>query len=307
MTVSIPAGRPSAGPGGTSGAGLPPARYAVIGNPVSHSRSPRIHALFAEQTGIALEYGLLPAPLDAFETTVRDFFSGGGGGLNVTVPFKQQAWTLAGRNLDARARLAGAVNTLWMRDDALQGSNTDGLGLVADLRRLGAELTGARILLLGAGGAARGVLQPLAEAGCARVHIVNRTPERAHALASEWLRATGATAPAVSAGALPDAPMGGPWDIVINATASSLGDAAPDLPGGLYAEGALAYDMMYGSQATPFMRQAEADGAALVADGLGMLVGQAAESFFIWHGVRPDPAPVLASLRQELAPAAAPR
>jgi shikimate dehydrogenase len=284
----------------------PPGRYAVIGNPVTHSRSPRIHALFGEQTGIALDYGLLPAPLDGFAATARGFFADGGRGLNVTVPFKQEAWTLASSHLSDRARLAGAVNTLWMRDGALHGCNTDGVGLVADLRRLGAELNGARVLLAGAGGAARGVLQPLAQAGCARIHIVNRTAERAQALAAEWLRATGSASPAVSAGGLDAASRGGPWDVVINATASSLGDAAPDLPAGLYAEGALAYDMMYGAHSTPFMRQAEADGAALAADGLGMLVGQAAESFFIWHGVRPDPEPVLVLLRQELA-AAAPR
>ncbi|WP_427184117.1 shikimate dehydrogenase [Bordetella bronchialis] len=289
-----------------SPAGGQPGRYAVIGNPVAHSRSPRIHAMFGEQTGIALEYGLLAAPLDGFEATVRGFFAGGGRGLNVTVPFKQQAWTLASPRLSERARLAGAVNTLWQRDGALHGCNTDGIGLVADLRALGMDLTGARVLMVGAGGAARGVLQPLAEAGCARIHIVNRTPEKAHTLAAEWLRATGAASPTVSAGALDEAHKGGPWDVVVNATASSLGDAAPDLPGGLYAEGALAYDMMYGAQPTPFMRQAQADGAAATADGLGMLVGQAAESFFIWHGVRPDAEPVLAALRQELA-AAPPR
>ncbi|AOB33352.1 shikimate dehydrogenase [Bordetella sp. H567] len=291
----------------TPGADTPvPGRYAVIGNPVAHSRSPRIHALFGEQTGIVLEYGLLPAPPDGFAAAVRGFFDSQGRGLNVTVPFKEQAWSLAAPHLSDRARLAGAVNTLWMRDGVLHGCNTDGVGLVADLRRLGAELAGARVLMAGAGGAARGVLQPLAEAGCARIHIVNRTPERAHALAAEWLRATGAASPAVSAGGLSEAHKGGPWDVVINATASSLGDAAPDLPAGLYADGALAYDMMYGAQPTPFMRQAEADGAAATADGLGMLVGQAAESFFIWHGVRPDAEPVLAALRRELA-AAAPR
>lgn len=305
MIEAHPAGHP--GPRSRSAGASSPGRYAVIGHPVSHSRSPRIHALFGEQTGVALEYGLLPAPEDGFEATARGFFAGGGRGLNVTVPFKQEAWTLAAAHLSERARLAGAVNTLWMLDGALHGCNTDGVGLVADLRRLGAELAGARVLLVGAGGAARGVLQPLAEAGAARIHIVNRTAPRAHTLAAEWLRATGATTPTVSAGALDDALLGGPWDVVINATASSLGDAAPALPAGLYAPGALAYDMMYGAQPTPFMRQADADGAALAADGLGMLVGQAAESFLIWHGVRPDTAPVLATLRQELAQAAAVR
>jgi shikimate dehydrogenase len=287
-----------------SAGGTPPARFAVIGNPVAHSRSPSIHARFARQTGIALEYGLLPAPLDGFTQAVQDFFASGGRGLNVTVPFKQEAHALAGRHLSERARLAGAVNTLWQQDGTVHGCNTDGVGLVADLQRLGAPLQGARLLLLGAGGAARGVLQPLAQAGCARIHIVNRTAERAHTLAAEWLRATGASSPAVSAGGLADALLGGPWDVVINASSSSLGDTPPDLPAGLYAEGALAYDMMYGAQATPFMQQASRDGAARVADGLGMLVGQAAESFFIWHKVRPDTAPVLAALRAELAQAA---
>jgi len=276
-------------------------RYAVIGNPVAHSRSPQIHALFARQTGIDLHYGLLPAPLDAFTATVRDFFEQGGGGLNVTVPFKQEAWQLAQANLSDRARLAGAVNTLWKRDGVLHGCNTDGVGLVQDLRRLGVDLQGARLLLLGAGGAARGVLQPLAQAGCARLHIVNRTADRARDLASDWLRASGASTPAVSAGGLDEAAQGGPWDVVVNATSSSLADAPPDVPAGLYAPGALAYDMMYGAQPTAFMRQAKADGAAHCADGLGMLVGQAAESFYIWHQVRPDPEPVLQALRAALA------
>jgi shikimate dehydrogenase len=176
---------------------------------------------------------------------------------------------------------------------------------VEDLRRLGVALEGACVLLVGAGGAARGVLQPLAASGCARIHIVNRTAERAHELAAGWLRATGASVPAVSAGSLAEATLGGPWNVVINATASSLGDAPPDLPAGLYAPGALGYDMMYGAAPTPFMRQAERDGAAAVADGLGMLVGQAAESFFIWHGVRPQVEPVLTALRASLARPAA--
>jgi shikimate dehydrogenase len=256
--------------------------------------------LFGQQTGIMLEYGLLPAPQDGFQTTVHRFFAQGGHGLNVTVPFKQEAWTLASPRLSHRARLAGAVNTLWTRDGTLHGCNTDGVGLVADLGRLGAVLTGARVLLIGAGGAARGVLQPLAEAGCTRIHIVNRTAKRAQELATQWLHATGAASPIVSAGGLAGAPKGGPWNVVINATVSSLGDAALDLPTGLYAKDALAYDMMYGAHPTPFMRQAQADGAARVADGLGMLVNQAAESFFIWHGVRPDAEAVLVALRQEL-------
>jgi shikimate dehydrogenase len=314
-----------------------PARYAVVGNPVAHSRSPAIHAHFARQAGIDLEYGRLAAPLDGFRDAVLRFFAEGGRGLNVTVPFKQEAHAMAAQHLSARARLAGAVNTLWMHEGALHGCNTDGVGLVWDLLRLGARLDGARILLIGAGGAARGVLLPLADAGAAHLHIVNRTASRAHDLAGMWTRSragaatadaadaaragqgdkshadggtaqpvVGDTAPLavrITAGGLADAAVGAPWDIVVNASASSLGDAAPALPPGLYAAQSLAYDMMYAPNPTPFMRQASSDGAGRTADGLGMLVGQAAESFHIWHGVRPQAEPVLDALRASLRPA----
>ncbi|WP_238914635.1 shikimate dehydrogenase [Achromobacter insolitus] len=278
----------------------PLARYAVIGNPIAHSRSPQIHAMFAEQTGKPLRYDRLLAPVDGFAEAVAAFVAEGGLGLNVTVPFKLDAYALAAGRLSSRARLAGAVNTLSWRDGAWHGCNTDGVGLVSDLLRLGLRLTGASVLLVGAGGAARGVLQPLAEAGCARIHIVNRTAAKAEALAASWRDSGVSPQTAVTGGSLADAALAGGWNLVINATASGLQDAAPDLPPGLYAPGAAAYDMMYGTQPTAFMKQAEADGAALTADGLGMLVGQAAESFYIWHGVRPDPAPVLAALREAL-------
>ncbi|MGZ9892282.1 shikimate dehydrogenase [Bordetella bronchiseptica] len=277
-----------------------PPRYAVIGNPIAHSRSPQIHAMFSAQTGRPLRYERLLAPVDGFLPTVQAFRESGGLGLNVTVPFKLEAYALAGAHLSERARLAGAVNTLSWRDGAWHGCNTDGIGLVSDLLRLGVALAGARVLLVGAGGAARGVLPPLAEAGCARIHIVNRTAARAAGLAAAWRAAAPLTGTRVSAGALAEAAEPGGWNVVINATASGLQDAAPDLPGGLYAPDALAYDMMYGARPTAFMRQAEADGAARCADGLGMLVGQAADSFHIWHGVRPDPGPVLLALRTEL-------
>lgn len=279
----------------------PLARYAVIGNPIAHSRSPQIHALFSQQTGKPLRYERLLAPVDGFAEAVAAFVAEGGLGLNVTVPFKLDAYALAAGNLSTRARLAGAVNTLSWRDGAWHGCNTDGVGLVSDLLRLGVHLSDAAVLLVGAGGAARGVLQPLAQAGCARIHIVNRTAAKALELADAW-RASGVSPQTqVTAGGLADAARPGGWNVVINATASGLQDAAPALPVGLYADGAAAYDMMYGAKPTAFMKQAEADGAALTADGLGMLVGQAAESFFIWHGVRPDPAPVLAALREALA------
>ncbi len=273
-----------------------PTRYAVIGNPVAHSKSPWIHARFAEQTGQDLTYEAICAPVDDFAPRVSGFFAAGGGGLNVTVPFKLQAFELARAHLSPRAMAAGAVNTLWMADGRLHGCNTDGVGLIADLRRLGARLAGARVLLAGAGGAARGILLPLIEAGCARIDIANRTAARAEELAASFpagqatLRGSGYA----------DLPAGGGWDLVINATASSLDDEAPPLPAGAYAAGAMAYDLMYAARPTAFLRQAMADGASATADGLGMLVGQAAESFHIWRGVRPDPAPVLAALRKLL-------
>ena len=271
-------------------------RFAVIGNPISHSKSPAIHQAFAKQTGIDLSYERIEAPLDQFAQTVSNFFAAGGKGLNVTVPFKLQAWQLAA-HLTQRASEAEAVNTLWIKDGALHGCNTDGVGLVSDLRRLNIKLDGARVLLVGAGGAARGVIGPLLDTGCASLRVVNRTKEKALELVSSWQSAGRGQ---LSAGGLSDARQDGGWDLVINASASSLGDAPPDLPQGLYAPGAWAYDMMYGSKPTPFMLQAQRDGASGIADGLGMLVGQAAESFFIWHGVRPDVTPVLSGLRNDM-------
>lgn len=277
-----------------------PARFAVIGHPVKHSRSPSIHQQFAAQTHISLIYEHLEAPLDGLTHAVTQFFTNGGRGLNVTVPFKLEAWELARAHLSARAQQAQAVNTLWMRQGVLHGCNTDGVGLVADLKRLGVRCEGARILMVGAGGAARGVLGPLLETGCARLHVVNRTAERAHALVAEWHATTPLALKVLSAGRLTEAldPVG--WDLVINASASSLTGDIPDLPAGLYVPGAWAYDMMYGAKPTAFMVQAKKDGASQISDGLGMLVGQAAESFFLWHGKRPDIQPVLASLRAEL-------
>ncbi len=274
--------------------------FAVIGNPVKHSRSPSIHQLFAKQTGISLDYQRLEAPVDQFETTVRDFFTQGGSGLNVTVPFKLQAWELARDHLSPRARMAQAVNTLWMQNDVVHGCNTDGVGLVTDLERLGVQFNQVRILLIGAGGAARGVMGPLLEAGCVHLRIVNRTQARATELVEAWQKSDGGTNNQISSGGLAQATLQGGWDVVINASSSSLGDKAPELPAGLYAPDALAYDMMYGARPTPFMLQALSDGAQRSADGLGMLVGQAAESFYIWHGIKPDIKPVLQTIRAEL-------
>jgi shikimate dehydrogenase len=267
-------------------------RYAVIGNPVAHSRSPDIHAAFARATGQSLEYGRVLAPLDGFAETVASFRASGGRGANVTVPFKEQAFALCD-TLTERARLAGAVNTLSFASGELGGDNTDGVGLVNDItRNLGVPLRGKRILLLGAGGAARGALAPLLAEQPASLFIANRTEARARELAAMA---------AVPVGAAGFESLGGHcFDIVINATSASLAGAALPAPAGLYAADALAYDMMYGKGDTPFMAGARALGAR-VADGLGMLVEQAAESFFVWRGVRPATGPVLESLRRALA------
>lgn len=270
-------------------------RFAVVGNPVRHSRSPAIHEQFGRQTGIALQYTLLESPLEEFTRTVTDFFDAKGSGLNVTVPFKEEAFELCGKGLSDRARLAGAVNTLWVQEGTLRGCNTDGVGLLADITRLGVDVQGKRVLLVGAGGAAKGVLFPLLEAGCQNLHIVNRSAHRAHDLSRHTAALLPRYAPALSSGSLDEAH--GEWDIVINATSSSLSGEAPALVGATYAKGSLAYDMMYGPQPTPFMNQALDAGAQHISDGLGMLVEQAAEAFLIWNGVRPETTPVLSALR----------
>lgn len=271
--------------------------YAVIGNPIAHSKSPQIHAAFARQTGQELVYEAVLAPADGFIQTVADFRARGGLGLNVTVPFKLEAFALAEHHT-ARAQAAGAVNTLAFGADGILGDNTDGAGLVRDLTsNLNLELADRRILLLGAGGATRGTLLPLLDSRPARLTIANRTVAKAEALAALFAAHAGDTA--LDACGF-DALAGRCFDLVINATAASLADELPPLPPGLYAEGALAYDMMYARAPTRFMRAALADGAARVADGLGMLVEQAAESFTLWRGVRPDSAPVLAELRRQI-------
>lgn len=274
-------------------------RYAVIGNPVAHSRSPAIHARFARQTAQDLAYERLAAPLDGFVATVEAFRAAGGKGLNVTVPFKVEAFEYCAHR-SARAAAAGAVNTLSFRDDGVHGDNTDGVGLVRDIeQRLGFALAGARVLMLGAGGAARGVLAPLLDAGVARLAIANRTASRAHELAA---LARDARAAACGFDDLAGAAARGEgFDLVVNATSAGLDDAAPAVDEAVYDGVRLAYDMVYGAHPTAFMRQAAARGCPSVSDGLGMLVEQAAESFFIWRGVRPLTAPVYRELREELA------
>ncbi|MDP2793641.1 MAG: shikimate dehydrogenase [Sulfurisoma sp.] len=262
-------------------------RYAVFGNPIAHSKSPRIHGLFARQTGQDLTYEAILAPLDGFAPTVSDFAATGGRGANVTVPFKEEAFRLASE-LTPRAQAAGAVNTLSFAGDAIRGDNTDGAGLVRDIaHNLGVTLAGRRILIVGAGGAARGVILPLLEQQPAAIFIANRTAARAEQLAATFK---------VDGGGF-EALAGRAFDIVINATSAGLSDAVLPLPTFLFAPGCLAHEMLYGRE-TPFMAQARAAGAT-VADGLGMLVEQAAEAFFVWRGVRPETAPVLALLRNE--------
>ncbi|MGB0128388.1 MAG: shikimate dehydrogenase [Rhodocyclaceae bacterium] len=271
--------------------------YCVFGNPIAHSKSPAIHAAFARQTGQDLTYEAILVPRDGFATTVKDFAARGGRGANVTVPFKEEAFALA-TELSPRAAAAGAVNTLSFPSGAIVGDNTDGAGLVADLRiNLGCDLRGRRILLLGAGGAARGVMGPLLAERPSGLTVANRTASKAEALARAFDGAALENALAVR-GCGFAALAGNEFDLVINATSASLAGEVPDLPLGLFAAGCLAYDMMYGKGPTPFLQLAQRQGAARLADGLGMLVEQAAEAFFAWRGVRPDTAPVLADLRQ---------
>jgi shikimate dehydrogenase len=271
-----------------------PDRYAVVGDPIAHSRSPQIHARFAAQTGQRLVYDAIRVPAGTLADAAALFAAGGGRGLNVTVPLKEEAWRLAATR-SARAERAGAVNTLRLDGDGAPfGDNTDGVGLVADLRaNLGLALAGRSLLVLGAGGAVRGILAPLLAEAPARLVVANRTADKAARLASEF-----ADLGSVEGGGF-DALSGERFDVVVNGTAASLQGAAPALPDSLSLAGGFAYDLVYASEPTPFMTWAEAHGATGTADGLGMLVEQAAESFALWRGVRPETAPVIAALRSE--------
>ena len=275
-------------------AAQPADRYVVVGHPIAHSKSPFIHARFAEQTHEPVVYEHLLAPLDRFVSTVREFVAQGGKGLNVTVPFKLEAHALA-EHLSPRAAAAGAVNTLKVEPDGtLSGDNTDGVGLVRDIEHnLGVPLAGARLLLLGAGGASRGVVLPLLDAGVREIVIVNRTATKAAELAVAF----DPTGTRVCGG---DASLAkGVFDVIVNATAGSLDGDVPSYGEASVGPATLAYDMMYAAHPTVFMAHAAAQGAR-VADGLGMLVEQAAESFLIWRGTRPEGGPVLAQLRAML-------
>ena len=271
---------------------MTPARYAVIGHPIEHSRSPQIHTAFAAQLGHALTYERLLGDLDDVETEIRAFFAAGGAGLNVTVPFKERAFALAERHSPGAQR-AAAVNTLLPdAEGRLVGHNTDGPGLVTDLcSNHGLALQGARVLLLGAGGAARGVLLPLLEQAPVALFVANRTASKARELAALF-----ADAGAIEGGGF-DALPAEPFDLIINATAAGLSDQVPPIPGRALRPGGWTYDMMYGAAPTAFVRWGRAHGAGQALDGLGMLVEQAAEAFALWRGVRPQTAPVIAALR----------
>ena len=276
-------------------------KYAVIGNPISHSKSPLIHQMFAAQNGQDISYEAILAPLDGFAATVERLRNEGYKGCNVTVPFKFEAFQLATR--DVIAGIAKAVNTLKFADDQIMGYNTDGIGLTDDLQfNLEINLKNERVLLVGAGGAASSVVHALANLG-AIVTIVNRNREKAQLLATPRLSFSANNAKKYDSHrivALGYADLADQqFDIIINATSAGLTNSEIPLPPTIFAPDALAYDMMYGRE-TPFMKFAREHGAAVVSDGLGMLVEQAAESFFLWHNVRPDSQAVLKKLRAEL-------
>ncbi|MAK45360.1 MULTISPECIES: shikimate dehydrogenase [Spongiibacter] len=270
-------------------------QYAVFGNPIKHSRSPQIHAAFAEQTGQALHYRAHKVELGRFAEVASEFFRNGGRGLNITVPFKLDAFEFADE-LSGRARRAGAVNTLARGEDGrIYGDNTDGVGMVRDINdNLGWPVAGKRILVLGAGGAVRGILGPLLKQRPEELVVANRTLEKAEALAELFAELGPVSGQPFEA--LP----GRQFDLIINGTSASLSGDLPPLPSHILSNEGSAYDMMYGAEPTPFMRWAAAEAAWAVSDGLGMLVEQAAESFCIWRGVRPDTRPVIELIRQSL-------
>ncbi|MGR5332858.1 shikimate dehydrogenase [Photobacterium damselae] len=270
-------------------------KYAVFGHPIAQSKSPYIHTLFARQTGQQMSYEAILAPLDGFQTALDDFLAAGGRGCNITVPFKEQAYRAA-TQLTERARLAGAVNTLKLLDDGvLLGDNTDGEGLVQDLLAHQVTLENQRILLIGAGGAARGVILPLLAQNPQQLVIANRTYDKAQALADTFATFGNITAMDNETLALQDG-----FDVVINSTSASLSGSVPDVPTSVITHHSCCYDMVYGAQPTAFNNWTSTLGASKNLDGLGMLVGQAAESFMLWRGLRPGAKQVQRELRRSL-------
>jgi shikimate dehydrogenase len=270
-------------------------RYAVFGNPIKHSKSPQIHAAFAAQTGQSLNYHAQLVAPGQFAAAARSFFESGGKGLNITVPFKLDAFEFT-RELSGRARRAGAVNTLAVQEDgSIYGDNTDGVGLVRDINdNLGWEISGRRVLLLGAGGGVRGVLGPLLRRQPQLLVIANRSVDKAQQLARAF------TDLGEIGGCSFTALAGSRFDLIINGTSASLSGELPPLPDHMLSDNGCCYDLMYGAAPTPFMRWAASQAAWAVADGLGMLVEQAAESFCIWRGVRPNSKPVIELIRAGL-------
>ena len=270
-------------------------KFAVFGNPIKQSKSPIIHTLFAQQDAQHIEYRAVRVELDDFVQATNLFFEGGGAGLNITVPFKHEAFALAHRNSERSLR-AGAVNVLTLADDGLiDGDNTDGIGLIRDLiANLGWTVQGLRVLLVGAGGAARGVLEPLLRERPRELLVVNRTAARAADLAVEF-----AGIGPLEGGAC-DLIGTRQFDLIINATSAGLSGAAPELPSSMLTERSCCYDMVYGAEPTPFLRWSADHAAGAVSDGLGMLVEQAAEAFYIWRQLRPETRPVIDQLREAM-------
>ena len=271
-------------------------KYAVFGNPIKQSKSPLIHSAFAQQCDQTMHYRAVRVNLDGFCEAANNFFSSGGAGLNVTLPFKEEAFDFAYQKSE-RAQRAGAVNTLiGQADGTVLGDNTDGIGLVRDMvANLGWTISGQRILILGAGGAVRGVLEPLLREHPKELLVVNRTPQRAVGLAREF----GDLGP-VQGGAY--SLIGDrQFDLIINGTSASLAGEMPELPSSLITERSCCYDMAYGAEPTVFMRWAASHASWGVADGLGMLVEQAAESFFLWRKLRPETRPVISQIKTALA------
>jgi len=271
-------------------------QYAVFGNPIKHSRSPQIHRAFAAQTGQDIHYVSTRVEPDQFQTAAKQFFEAGGKGLNITVPFKQDAFAFVDQ-LSERARRAGAVNTLIRQDDSsILGDNTDGIGLVRDISaNLGWPITDKKILLIGAGGAVMGVLEPLLEKHPALLVIANRTVSKAEKLAADFSGL--GNIEACGFDALKDS---GPFDLIINGSSASLSGQLAPVPETVLSTNTQGYDMMYAAEPTPFMRWMNEHGAQQTADGLGMLVEQAAESFTLWRGVQPETQPVIATIRAEM-------
>lgn len=270
-------------------------KYAVFGNPIRHSKSPQIHRMFAEQTQQQLSYRAVKVDVDKFADAAKSFFDNGGKGLNITVPFKIEAYHFADE-LSDRARLAGAVNTLALQEDGkIYGDNTDGDGLVRDIcDNLAWEVTDRRVLLLGAGGAIRGVLAPLLKLKPSQVLIANRTVEKAQKLARDFSALGGVGACSF------EALNANQYDLIINGTSASLAGELPPLPTNALTDEGCCYDMMYSAAPTPFMRWGAENAAWAVSDGLGMLVEQAAESFCVWRGTRPTTRPVIDAIREQL-------